>query len=524
MRGHQLRDHQSGREPLHRATAVGQQQENQSWQGIQRGRKVQLGISLGLKLGLKLGLSLGTSLSGLLAPAFAQTSPTAAVRACRAELASQIQAITTQAADARWGILVQTLEPQPQTLYAQNVDQRLIPASNVKLLTTAAALNQLGANFQIRTSVYQIPTSQQTTLRVVGRGDPSFGDRQLQDLASQIAARGIRQIDSLLADDSYLRGVFVNPTWEPEDIQAGYGAPLNSLILNENAIGLTLIPQSLGQPLAVQWDKPTEGEGWRIVNQSQTVAPSASEFLDVGRSLNQPVLYVRGQLRVGSAAEPVAVSIPEPTQNFLDRLRQVLADQQISVQQAEVVQDARWSGREIAAILSPPVAELLVETNRQSNNLYAEALLRQLGVNQTTSLTPLAAGINALRQDLTRLGVSSNYLLADGSGLSRQNAVSPRVLVELLSAMAASPNAALFRSSLSTAGISGTLRNRFQNTPVQGQLQGKTGFMTGVAALSGYLQTRTPLVFSILVNQPQGSGLQTTIDTIVNLLYRQGSC
>ncbi|MFM7428227.1 MAG: D-alanyl-D-alanine carboxypeptidase/D-alanyl-D-alanine-endopeptidase [Elainella sp.] len=467
-----------------------------------------------------------SSLSASSVSASSSAPSSASVNACRADLARQIEAITSQPQlrQARWGILAQTLEAQPQTLYAQNADQRLIPASNVKLLTTAAALNQLGANFQIRTSVYQIPTPQQTTLRVVGRGDPSFGDRQLQDLARQIAARGLRQVDTLLADDRYFRGVFVNPTWEPEDIQAGYGAPLNSLILNENAIGLTLIPQALGQPLAVQWDKPAEGEGWQIVNQSQTVAPTASEFLDVGRDLNRPVLYVRGQLRAGSAAEPVALSIPEPTQNFLEQLRQVLASQQIPVGQAEIASDATWTGREVGVILSPPLAELLIETNQQSNNLYAEALLRQLGVNQTTSLSPLAAGINALRQDLTRLGVSPNYLLADGSGLSRQNAVSPRVFVDLLSAMANSPNAALFRSSLSTAGISGTLKNRFQNTAVQGQLQGKTGFMTGVAALSGYLQTPTPLVFSILVNQPQGSGLPGTIDAIVNLLYKQGSC
>jgi serine-type D-Ala-D-Ala carboxypeptidase/endopeptidase (penicillin-binding protein 4) len=515
--GHRDISSTTSREPEARAET---EQIKVNWRLVNRN------VGLVTSLATSLATSLGSSLFGIAtSPALAQTSAEAA-NACRAGLANQIEAITTQPQfrDADWGILVQTLEAQPQILYAQNADQRLIPASNIKLLTTAAALTQLGPDFQIRTSIYQLATAQQTTLRVVGRGDPSFAAPQLQDLARQIAARGIRQIDTLIADDRYFDGVFVNPTWEPEDIQAGYGAPLNSLILNENAIGLTLIPQALGQPLAVQWDNSAEGKDWRVVNQSQTVATTAAEYLDVGRDLNQPVLFVRGQLRVGSAAEPVAVSIPQPTQNFLDQFRQVLAEQQILVRQAEVDNDTNWLGREIGAVLSPRLATLLVETNQQSNNLYAEALLRQLGAGQAAGLSPLAAGINILRQDLTQLGVSPNYLLADGSGLSRQNAASPRVFVDLLEAMAASPHAALFRASLSTAGRSGTLKNRFQNTPVQGQMQGKTGFMTGVASLSGYLQTKTPLVFSILVNQPEGSGFQTAIDRIVILLYGQGSC
>jgi serine-type D-Ala-D-Ala carboxypeptidase/endopeptidase (penicillin-binding protein 4) len=447
---------------------------------------------------------------------------------CRAQLANRIEAITDSPdyQDTSWGILVQTLEENPQTVYAQNPNQRLIPASNVKLLTTAAALTELGSEFQIRTSVYQtLAPNGDITLRVVGRGDPSFSNPQLQALARQVADRGIRQVNTLIADDQYFHGVFVNPTWEAEDIQAGYGAPLNSLILNQNAIGLTLIPQALGQPLAVRWDHPSEAKGWRVANRSQTVAANADEFLDIGRDLRQPVLYVRGQLRAGSAPEPVSVSIPEPSQNFLAQFQATLVAQQIQVEQALVARDATPPGREIAAVESPRLSELLVETNQQSNNLYAEALLRQLGVKSGLAL-PLAAGINSLRQSLTQLGVDPNYALADGSGLSRQNLASPQVFVDTLQAMTQSADSATYRNSLSTAGMSGTLQNRFNNMPVQGHFQGKTGFMSGVAALSGYLTADRPLAVSILANQPrtQSNSLRAGIDAIVEQLYQHGSC
>jgi serine-type D-Ala-D-Ala carboxypeptidase/endopeptidase (penicillin-binding protein 4) len=458
-------------------------------------------------------------------PASAQISGS---DACRAQLASQITAITNSPdyRNTDWGILVQTLGSDPQTLYAQNPNQRLIPASNVKLLTTAAALTELGSEFRIRTSVYQIPAANgQINLRLVGRGDPSFSNQQLQSLAQQIADQGIRRVQTLIADDHYLGGVFVNPTWEAEDIQAGYGAPLNSLILNQNAIGLTLIPQAVGQPLAVKWDQPSEAAGWQIVNRSQTVAVSAAEFLDVGRDLGQPQLYVRGQLRAGSAPEPVSISIPEPDQHFLTRFYQALAARQIQVEQAIIADDPGPTGREIAAIESPPLSELLIETNQQSNNLYAEALLRHLGVDAPGS-SPLAAGINRLRQSLTQLGVDSNYALADGSGLSRQDLASPQVFIDTLQAMADSGEQTAYRRSLSVAGISGTLQNRFKNTAVQSHLQGKTGFMSGVAALSGYLTAEQPLAVSILANQPRSetNSLRAGIDAIVEQLYTYGSC
>lgn len=445
------------------------------------------------------------------------------------ELEQRIETITQRPEfrQARWGILIQTLSDDPQVIYAQDAEKLFIPASNAKLLTTAAALAQLGPEFRIRTSVYQMPSaSRQVILRVVGRGDPSFTEAQLQDLARQLHHRGITQIDQLIADDQYFQDDPVNPTWEWEDIQAGYGAPVNSLILNQNAINLTLLPQRLGQPLGVTWDDPTQANGWQIVNRSQTVAVEAEEFVQVGRDLARPILQVQGQLRVGSASEPVAVSIPQPTQHFLDRFQQILAANHIAVSQTAIAVDPLVTpAEEIAAVQSPRLADLIVETNQHSNNIYAESLLRQLGGDLPTSnplSTSLATGINTLKATLTQLGVDPNqYRLRDGSGLSRQNLISPTALVQTLQAMARSPHAARYRASLSTAGISGTLRSRFRDTPVEGRFYGKTGALSGAVALSGYLHLDgTPVAISILSNQT-GEPLreiQAAMDAIVQLV------
>ncbi|MBW4490289.1 MAG: D-alanyl-D-alanine carboxypeptidase/D-alanyl-D-alanine-endopeptidase [Trichocoleus desertorum ATA4-8-CV12] len=442
-------------------------------------------------------------------------------------------------ARARWGILIQTLaskNAKGETLYAQDGDRYFLPASNAKLLTTAAALHKLSPQFRIRTSVYRDTGTKPVKLRLMGRGDPSLTDQELGLLAQQLRSQGIQSISQLLGDESYFRGPVPNPQWEWGDIQAGYGAPVNSLILNQNAIGLQLWPQAVGQPLRVQWDDPAEARRWRIDNQSVTVGGTEDEFVEVGRDLSQPLLRVQGQLRVGGLPEPVAVAIADPSQNFLRRFQRALAAQQIRVGKTLVTHTPTpTADPEIAAIESPPLSTLLIETNRESNNLYAEAILRSLGaqaeasLKQAADLSTAEQGLAVVHQTLTELGVEpGSYVLADGSGLSRHNLVSPAALVQTLQAIAQLPEAEIYRASLPVAGVSGTLQGRFRDTPAQGRLQAKTGTLSGISALSGYLNPPNyqPLVFSIIVNQsPQPtSTLRQTIDEIALTLTKLRSC
>ncbi|GAB4158791.1 MAG: D-alanyl-D-alanine carboxypeptidase/D-alanyl-D-alanine-endopeptidase [Cyanobacteria bacterium J069] len=433
---------------------------------------------------------------------------------------------------SRWGLLVRSLDTG-ETLYSRESTQFFIPASNAKLFTTAAALAALGPTFRIRTSVYREAAEPgQTRLRLVGRGDPSFTTAQLAALTAQLSAQGITRIDRLIADASYFQGDEVNPNWEWEDAQAGYGAPVSSLMVDGNAIALQLIPQALGQPLRVGWRDPADGAGWAVDNRSRTVAAGEAEFTTVRRTFDRLLLRVDGQLRVGSAASPETVPVTDPTRHFVNRLRRSLRTQGIALGQVAIATTpTRPTGPEIASIPAAPLAELLRSANADSENLYAESLLRILGAEQRPdqAANSLPAGITAMQATLARLGVSPNsYAPADGSGLSRKNLASPESLVETLRAIARTPNARVFRDSLAVAGSSGTLQNRFRNTPVQGKLWGKTGAISGIAALSGYLEPPNypPLAISIVVNhfdQPVRT-VRPTIDALVLEMAQVQAC
>ena len=207
---------------------------------------------------------------------------------------------------------------------------------------------------------------------------------------------------------------------------------------------------------------------------------------------------------------------------FSKRFVRVLLEEGITVHQGEVVHARSNSlGEEVAAIQSPPLAALVQETNQESNNLYAEVLLRLLGN------TAVESG-DMLTQVLTELGVNpEGYFLVDGSGLSRQNLLSPEAVVQTLQAMAQTPYGAIYRDSLPTAGVSGTLRRRFQESALQGNLQAKTGTLQNISVLSGYLELpNEQLVFSIMLNhanQPSNIG-RAAIDEIVEALSRLRFC
>ncbi len=460
---------------------------------------------------------------------------------CPGELGAQVDAIANRAefSRSRWGILIQPLS-STATLYSRDSTKYFIPASNVKLLTTAAALQKLGADFRIKTSVY---SGENGDLYIAGRGDPSIAEAQLKSLAQQLKSRGISGVNKLIGDDSYFQGNAVNPNWEWEDAQAGYGAPINSLILNQNAIELLLSPQAIGQPLKVTFAEPKLANQWQILNNSVTVAQNESEFIAVGREFDRSAIRVSGQLKVGAASESAYVAVVNPANNFVQQFQQVLVAEGIPVKQTLVASNSRNFNQELAAVESPALAELVKETNRESNNLYAEVLLRLLGKvtgkmpvpQQETGKMPVPqedtseVGLKELKTALTQLGVNpKSYKLADGSGLSRHNLISPEALVQTLRLMANSPAASVYRASLPVAGESGTLKNRLNSTPNRVILQAKTGTLSGVSALSGYIEVPNyePLVFSIIVNQSDQSAakVRSATDEIVLLLNRLRRC
>lgn len=488
-------------------------------------------MSKKITIGLMLLFSL-TQISVTQKPSPAQTSkpvtPATTKSICPTQLGSAVNAVINRPLfrRSRWGILVQPLS-SGQTLYSQDAQKYFTPSSNAKLLTTAAVLQNLGANFRIRTSIYQ---NADGILRIVGRGDPNLSDTQLQALAKQLKQNGITQIKQLIVDDSYIQGDIVNPTWEWEDVQSDYGAPVSSLILNENIFSFKLLPQAVGKSSQLAWTDVNEARQWRIVNQSVTVEKNQPSYINITRDLAATVLRIQGQLAAN--AEPYLVTLPvvDPNDYFLRRFRTALATEKIILGQT-LLGTSNNKQQEIAVVESPPLSELLTEANINSNNLYAEALLRALAVNQPQVKNKNTAdiGLEVLKTSLTKLGVNpTSYILVDGSGLSRRNLVSPEALVQVLRLIAKTPVGSVYRASLPVAGKTGTLKTRFRGTPAEGIVQAKTGTMTGAISLSGYVNNSKyePLVFSIIVNETEqpAAVVRQAIDEIVVLLTQLQHC
>ncbi len=439
---------------------------------------------------------------------------------------------------AQFGISIQTQGRNPLTLYAHNTDRLLLPASNVKLLTTAGALKTLPLNFTVKTTLYDLGNNQ---FHLVGEGDPTFKTSHLQALAQSLVQllkeRNIKQIKRLTLDDRYYGAEWLNSRWGWDDVQADYAPPINGLILNENAIGLTLIPAAIaGQPLIVKWDEVEDGNRYRIENLTKTVAIDQPEFVNVAQP-ELGVVRVTGQLRVDAEPEPVGISVQQPTKYIAEKFRRSLSRLGIEIETVEItspnnlnpLMSLKGARGIVTEINSPPLSEWIHETNQTSNNLYAEVLLRQLG---RSDLQPMGTGYSSdrglivLRQQLMKMGIApETYQLVDGSGLARLNWVSAGTLVQVLQAMA---DNSTFRNSLPIAGQSGSLTGRFKNTPAQTILSAKTGFLTGAIGLSGYVNPKefSPIVFSILLNnstQPLSDQLKA-VDAIAIRLANLKEC
>ncbi len=273
----------------------------------------------------------------VLAPSV-RANPVAGI--CSSNLAPQIDAIVHRPnfARSRFGVLIQTLNTR-QTLYSRDADQFFIPASNVKILTTVAALRTLSPTYRIRTSVYGTQLSDGWRIRLVGHGDPSLGDQQLKDLAQQLKRRGVNRILELIVEDSYFGRDALNPTWEVSDIQEAYEAyapPVSSLIFDGNQVGFKLVPQAIGQPPRVEWDDPIEGYFWKIDNQSQTVDAKTEDSSMVKRDLSQPILNITGQLPISSKPSPYSVAIPNPDKRFLRRFARSLVETGMTIEQSSI--------------------------------------------------------------------------------------------------------------------------------------------------------------------------------------------
>ena len=443
---------------------------------------------------------------------------------CSKNIASEIESLinSPQFVRSNWGILVKNLNTQT-ILYSLNAHKYFIPASNTKLLTTAVALLELGENFRIYTPVYGRGNPPNLTrVTVKGKGDPTISTESLQNLVRQLKQKGIKHIEQLVVDNSYFAQQTINPSWEWSDIYNYYATSVSSLIFNDNSVTLTLLPQKLGQPVKLIWSDEIAARQWQVENKVITVAKDTPYNVEINGILGQPILKLHGELAIDRQQDIWDLAVVDPAKYFLESLRHLLLLEGITVTRGLVVNEARIEPSEtkLATIISPILPTILTAINQESNNLYAEALLKIIA--KKLNIDDIERVIDIV---LSELGIDSySYSLIDGSGLSRHNLITPEALVQTLNVMASTSVFESYLNSLAIAGVNGTLKRRFLNSNLRGNILGKTGSLSGVASLSGYLNLPKDetLIFSIVVNNSALSSqkLRQAIDKIV-LLWGQ---
>jgi serine-type D-Ala-D-Ala carboxypeptidase/endopeptidase (penicillin-binding protein 4) len=442
--------------------------------------------------------------------------------------------------DAHWGVLVRSLS-SGETLYARNAERNFVPASALKMVTGAAALELLGPEHRFRTEILTSAPVRDGVLRgdlvVRGGGDPTLSGRfhetpraLFRAWADSLRSQGIRRVSGAVVG---LDGVFADPPfgrgWMWDDLDAPYAAEIGGLVFNEGATLLRVHPSRRAGGPAIISAEPASGYV-RIVNRVITGEAGDSAWLQVTREPAGPGMIVTGRIPPDTFLTR-AVAVREPARYFATVLRETLREAGIPVDGPIFVEGDRTIGEMDAGALrplfvhrSPPLAEILPAMMHPSQNLMAEMLLRSLGSEVAGSGTAVA-GAGAVQRFLAMRGVRPAGRIADGSGLSTYNLISPRTVAELLETMAGGTHAEVWREALPAAGVHGTLANRLRGTPLEGSVRAKTGTLTGVRALAGYLPTEAgdTLVFVFLVNSHTRAAAQAdrVIDAALLRLHRE---
>jgi D-alanyl-D-alanine carboxypeptidase/D-alanyl-D-alanine-endopeptidase (penicillin-binding protein 4) len=438
-------------------------------------------------------------------------------------------------AQAQWGVKAVSLD-SGQTLFERNADKLLKPASNAKLYAAALALDRLGPDYRIQTSFYAAarPDTQGVIhgdLLVYGRGDPSFSARfnggnykkALQPVLDALLAAGVKKIDGgIIGDESYFRGAPFGAEWAWEDLQEHYGAPASALTFQDNVVDLMFRPGgAAGDPGEIVTMPETSIVTFS--NRTQTVPPHIFGRIRLYRPVGESVVYAWGPVPLGSTGESESVSVPRPALWFVTMLKEGLAQQGVAVTGG--VREEDWLTREaspidwsnlteVATVQSRPLADIVKQTLKPSENLYAQLLWLQIGArsggtNGASGRSTEAEGLVEMQKFLRSAGISRNMAQPDeGSGLSRACLVTPSATVQLLTFMNTHRCRDAFVDALPLAGVDGTLRNRFKGTVAAGNLRAKTGSLGGVNTLSGYVTTagKEKLVFSIMLNNDRDEG------------------
>lgn len=439
-------------------------------------------------------------------------------------------------APAFWGVEVRDVRTG-RVLYARNAHKNFKPASTLKVVTTAAALDTFGPDARFKTTVETAGRLDALgrivgDVYLVGGGDPNLSGRfhegraiaPFEQLAAQLEAAGVRRIEGrVLGHEGLFGGDRRGNDWAWGDLVWCYGAEVSALALNDNCVDLTVAPgEREGDAVVIGASPPSSY--YRVVSTATTIARGAPGELRLERDLGGNVIRISGTHAIGQKPWQGSVAIEDPARYAATVFGEVLAARGIVVAGAPDTMTAPLPAtrRVLASLESAPVSELIAIVNKKSQNLHTEMLLRLLGAKRSGVGTQ-ESGAEAVEDFLIRMGVHAEaWQLQDASGLSRSDLLSPHEMVTLLVAMDRHPHAAVFRASLPMAGVDGTLDSRMRGTAAQGRVQAKTGTIANVNGLAGYATTRSSerLAFYAVVNHhtAEGSDAVAALDGLAAIL------
>lgn len=475
---------------------------------------------------LALGLSAGCAAhaSARTAPAARpSTAPPAARSAAIAELQRDLSTLVNAPvmSHGTWGVHVRSLD-RGDVLFAHNAGKLMMPASNMKILTLAAAAERLGWDHRFTTTLETAAPVVDGVLHgdliVRGTGDPTISTREDRHTAvfaawaDVLRLAGISSIHGrIVGDDQAFDDDGVGPGWSWDYLEAGYAAPIGALQYNESTADLRVTPgAAAGDPVRIEL---APGAGLTVVNYARTTAAATGERGSIGvrRRIDRPVLEIIGALPADAPPVTRTVAVVNPTQFFVESLKNALIARGIAVTGDAVDIDdigyvdaeAHAERRVLATTTSPSLREIGTVLMKVSQNQYAETLLKALGAAEG-GLGTTAAGRRAAAEVFAAWGVADDgYVMSDGSGLSRYNYISPATITRVLARMYEDPrHRDAFLATLPVAGTDGTISTRMRRTRAEGNAAAKTGSISNVRALSGFVRTRggETLAFSILAN------------------------
>lgn len=456
----------------------------------------------------------------------------------RSELHRAIDSMAAAPAfrNAHWGILV--VDPlSGDTLYSRNAGKLFIPASNMKILTGATALEQLGPDFTYRTSFVARGAVSEGLLAgdlvVVGRGDPSVSDHMQKDamiplraIAESLSAHGVRRISgTLLAGGDAFPGPVLGYGWSWDDLEDSYSAGVDELLFNEGFSEVRVVAgQNIGDSARVE-SKPARTFP-KLRASVVTIAPPAPDSScpsatdssapctrQPGARRSRPMMrgikdtangdvIVTGAIAVGDSMR-IEVTHRDPDAAYLAALREALRDAGIFVEDHPANGDSLTTIADTVFVMhSPPLRDILPVLMKPSQNQIAEIFLRTLGLERA-GIGRADSGRAVVERQLSAWGAEPDgYVVRDGSGLSRYDYVTPETVVRVLDAMRKSPQFEVFYNALPIAGVDGTIKTRMRGTPAEGNIHAKTGSVANVRSLSGYVRTQDgrSLIFSLLAN------------------------